>query len=105
VAVTASNVVLNATGPTAIVASAVTGYAGQVIVRSLTNTRTVVLGSTGAAIWIGGSATGATGTGATGTMALVPTFPITLSLGPQEGVYGVVGTSGNSNISVLITGG
>lgn len=104
-AVVASNVVLNATGPTAVVAAAVTGYANQTIARTLTNTRTVVLGSTGAAIWLGGSATGATGTGATGTMALTPTFPVTFYLGPQEAIYGVVGTSGNMNISVLVTGG
>jgi len=105
VAVTASNVVLNATGPTAVVAAAVTGYASQTLSRTLTNTRTVTLGSTGAAIYLGGSATGATGTGATGTMALISTFPITFYLAPQEAIYGVVGTSGQSNISVLITGG
>jgi hypothetical protein len=38
-------------------------------------------------------------------MALTPTFPVTFYLGPQEAIYGVVGTSGNMNISVLVTGG
>ena len=102
-AVVGATIVLNATGPTALVTAAVTGSLGYPTVRNA-GIRTVVVNTTAAAIYLGGSATGVTGVGTTGTMAKVTTFPITVPLAPNESMYGTV-DSGNSNVGILITGG
>jgi hypothetical protein len=111
-AVVGASIIINATGPTAIVAPASTAYSvanatGAVAAYTVSRNarwRTCVINCTGAGpVWIGGSATGATGTGATGTMAEVFTFPITVPLGPDEGLYATL-NSGNSIVGVIVTG-
>lgn len=95
-AVTSASVSVAATGATALVAPAVTGYSGQSISRG-GRWRTVAIGCTGA-FYLGANATGLST-----TMALFPANSVvTMPLAPDEGIYGL--GVGSSVVGVLITG-